>query len=474
MTRRNYRGGRIGEEIKRIISEMLLRELKDPAFSGFVSVTDVRAADDGSYATVYITMLGSDPNAETAAEERKEVMRAFERAKGLIRREIGARIQLRRTPELRFLFDTSSEYGRHIEELIGSLDISDASEESNEIPEDEPLAETDVDERRKNIAVPDLAEILTKADVVLLFTHENMDGDTLGSAVALCLALRSLGKESFAVVDEKIPDNILFIENGCVREISELETTFLSEKTPYLAIMSDVGETERLGRRASLFRNAEKTVCIDHHVSSKAVCDYNLIDAKAAASAEIVFELIEALGVPADARIAEAIYVGLVTDTGRFQYANTTEKTHLIAATLLRRGVSPAKVSVEIYQNFRPEKLYLENAVMGTFRTVANGKGVVAYMTREMLAQTGAMDEETEGIAEKLRAIRGVEVSVFLRETDDGKTKGSMRAKSYYDAAALAERFGGGGHIRAAGFSSERPLAELTAEITRILSDTLR
>jgi phosphoesterase RecJ-like protein len=208
-------------------------------------------------------------------------------------------------------------------------------------------------------------------------------------------------------------------------------------------------------------------------VSAKAVCDYNLIDTRAAAAAELVYALIEALGVALDARIAEALYVGVVTDTGRFQYESTTEKTHLIAAELLRAGVRPNKVFAEIYQSFRVEKLYLENAVMGTMTTVAGGRGVIAHMTRAMRAETGALDEETEGIAEKLRAIRDVEVSVFLRETDDGKTKGSLRSKSRCDVAALAGRFGGGGHIRAAGFTTTRSLPEIRNAIEEALREIL-
>jgi phosphoesterase RecJ-like protein len=144
-----------------------------------------------------------------------------------------------------------------------------------------------------------------------------------------------------------------------------------------------------------------------------------------------------------------------------------------VAAELIDSGVKPSEVSVEVYQNIRIEKLLLENAVMSTMETVANGKGAVAFMTKKMLDDTGAIEEETEGIAEKLRGIRGVEVSVFVRETADGRTKGSMRSKHYFDIAEFASRFGGGGHARAAGFASEKPLEEVIEEVKKALEETL-
>jgi phosphoesterase RecJ-like protein len=126
-----------------------------------------------------------------------------------------------------------------------------------------------------------------------------------------------------------------------------------------------------------------------------------------------------------------------------------------------------------VYQNVRIEKLMLENAAMATMEMLAGGKAAIAYMTTDMLGETGAIEEETEGIAEKLRSIRGVELSVFLRETEGGRTKSSMRSKHYFDVAAFSARFGGGGHVRAAGFTSEKPLAEVVAEVKNAIEEDL-
>jgi phosphoesterase RecJ-like protein len=454
--RHHHRGGRIGEEIKRVISDMLLRELKDPGFKGLVSVSAVKAADDGSFATVYITMLGAGSGvaAEATDEEKEGTLTAFEKSKGLIRHEIGRRLGLRHTPELRFLFDTSEEYGRHIEKIIEELGIPKS-------PKEKPPN-----------TMEEIADALDEAGSVRIFPHENMDGDTFGSAVALCLTLREKGKDCSVVIDEKIPDNIAFIAYGCAEFAADVTCDTRSESYD-LAVLMDVGETARISGREGLFAKGRRTMCLDHHVSSRPIYDYNMIDTSASATGELVYDVIRAMGTLPGTRAATALYVGIVTDTGRFQYANTTPRSLRIAAELLDIGVKPNEVSTEVYQNIRLEKIMLENAVLSTMEIVADGKGVVAYMTRKMLEDSGAMEEETEGIAEKLRGIRGVEVSVFVRETGDGRTKGSMRSKKYYDVAELAARFGGGGHAAAAGFTSEKPLADVVEEVKNTLWETL-
>jgi phosphoesterase RecJ-like protein len=484
----HFRGGRIGEEIKRIISDMLLRDLKDPRFSGLVSVSAVKASDDGAFATVYVTMLGSGSgvSSEATEEEKRGALAAFEKAKGLIRHEIGKRLGVRHTPDLRFKFDTSEEYGRHIEKLIDELGIE-------RTPREKPMNTVD-----------EIVSALDDAETIRIFPHENMDGDALGSAVALCLVLRADGKDCSVVINEKIPDNIAFIEyectlcargdeapggddrfdsstggagrvdpddgNGGTDSLGDADAVYSRYD---LAVLIDVGETARLNGREGLFANGYRKMCIDHHVSSKAVYDYNLIDTSAAAVGEIIYNAIEAMGSKIDSRVANALYVGIVTDTGRFQYSNTTAHTMRIAADLLDRGVNPNDVSTEVYQNVRPEKLMLENAVMATMEMMADGKAVIAYMTRDMLADAEALDEETEGIAEKLRSIRDVEVSVFVRETEDGHVKGSMRSKHYFDIAGFASRFGGGGHARAAGFTSSEPIAEVVKDVKKALEEIL-
>jgi phosphoesterase RecJ-like protein len=446
--RKNYRGGRTAEEIRKIISELLLREIKDPRIPALISISDVKASDDGSYATVYLSLFSSDGSSQPSDEEKKEVLAGFKSAHGLIRREIGSRLRMRHTPELHFEFDEAAAYGRRIDGILDNLGLEH--------------------EKRLN-SLSEIAESLEYADYIRIFPHENMDADTLGSSVALALALRSLDKDVYVVLDEKIPDNIAFLENGVTT--TELEHDLI----PDLTILVDVAEVDRIGARKSLFEAGSKKMCIDHHASSRAVFDYNYIDTKAAAVGEIIYKLFgdDELDIEITEEIAEALYASIVTDTGRFQYSNTTSETHLIAADLLAYGVDTQRLSVELYQNVRPEKLKLESAVVDGMKFTSDGRAVIGILTNEMKDRIGAIEEETEGISELLRSIRGVEVSVFLYEKYSGQVKASMRSKSAYDVAALAGKFGGGGHAAAAGFKSDKPIDQVASEIAEELEKTL-
>jgi phosphoesterase RecJ-like protein len=451
--RKNYRGGRTAEEIRKIISELLLREIKDPRIPALISISDVKASDDGSYATVYLSLFSSDGSSQPSDEEKKEVLAGFKSAHGLIRREIGSRLRMRHTPELHFEFDEAAAYGRRIDGILDNLGLEH--------------------EKRLN-SLSEIADALEYADYIRIFPHVNMDADTLGSSVALALALRALDKDVYVVLDEKIPDNIAFLENGVTT--TELEHDLI----PDLTILMDVAEVDRIGERKSLFEAGSKKMCIDHHASSKAVFDYNYIDTKAAAVGEIIYRLLEENGdipqrgvSPITSEIAEALYASIVTDTGRFQYSNTTPETHLIVADLLSYGVDTQRLSVELYQNVRPEKLKLESAVVEGMKFASDGRAVIGILTNEMKDRIGALEEETEGISELLRSIRGVEVSVFLYEKYSGQVKASMRSKSSYDVATLAGKFGGGGHPAAAGFKSDKPIDQVASEIAGELEKTL-
>ena len=446
--KKNYRGQRLSEEIKKIVSEMLLRDLKDPAFSeGMISISHVKSADDGSFATVYFTALGADAGT---------VISGFEKAKGRIRGEIGRKLALRHTPDLRFKVDETEDYGRHIDSIIDGLEIK------HEVPE--KLGE--------EVSIAALAEVIEDFDNIFFLVHENMDGDALGSASALALSLRDLGKKAYVVSDETPPRILEFLR---IDVLISLENAIKSAEDcdEYLTIAVDFAEKTRSKEGAYFFENAATTMCIDHHVTSKPIYDYNHIDPKAGAAAEIVYDLIKTADWPINEEIATALYAGILTDTGRFQYANTTSKTHIIAAELIDCGVEITKVFNKIYQSITPEKLMLEKAVIETMELFADGKAAIACLTQEMLKNTNAKEEDADGMSEKMRSIDGVEVSAFVKEREDGSVKVSMRSKEYFDVADYTNRLGGGGHVRAAGFNSnnsikdtvEKLKTELTAEL---------
>lgn len=313
-----------------------------------------------------------------------------------------------------------------------------------------------------------IGERLKDAGSVLIFPHGSIDGDALGSSASLCLALRSMGKESYVMMDEDIPDNIEFLENNCC----SWDLDIISD--PDVCVCIDNGELARIFDRQELFHKGKSTMLIDHHKSSEPFLDYNYIDVNASASAEIIYDLILEMGVSVDSRMAEAIYSGIVTDTGRFQYSNTTRRTHEIVAQLMDCGIDQNKISVQIYQNVSPEKIKLQSSIMNTLKLEDDGKVALAYMTKDMLEETGAKDQETEGIVEKLRNLKGVEVAVFVKEKDPEGIKVSMRSKFDFDVAEISQQFGGGGHMKAAGFSSNEELPVVIKQALQAIGEKLK
>jgi phosphoesterase RecJ-like protein len=436
--RKNFRDGRVGGEIQKVISELLRNELKDKRLSAMISITDVKATKDASFATVYFTVLGERVDHDAYEEEKKDVLEALNGAKGLIRGRICQELQLRHAPDLAFRVDESLEYGRHIESVI--RDIHD----------------------KETMSFEKIADVLDEQETILLFPHKSPDGDALGSSCGLAFVLRELDKHVHVIVDESVPVALQFLDNGLILKSSDVSRHFQDGYD--LAILIDNAEPTRLPDGAKeLFSKASKTMCIDHHITSTPAYDYNLIDSTRAATAEIIYDILAEYVEEIPEKAAEAVYAGIVTDTGRFSYANTTPRTMEIACELLKLGVSPSDVSKRIYQSNSPAKLKIEGLVFDTIEYLYSNMCAIAYMTQDMMRSVGAIDEDTEGISEALRSVRGVELAIFLRETEEGKVKISMRSQDFFDASQLASHFGGGGHKRAAGFITSKPLEEIIA-----------
>jgi Exopolyphosphatase-related proteins len=294
-----------------------------------------------------------------------------------------------------------------------------------------------------------------------------MDGDTLGSSIALCAALRQIGKEAYVLIEDDIPSYLLFLEKGyCTHDQS-----ILAE--PDISMSVDCSDIERFIQRKDKFLTGKSSICLDHHRTNNFFADLNYIDEFAGATGEIVYDLLKIMGIQIDIEMAEAIYTAIATDTGNFQYTNTTKTTHLIVADLFEIGIDLEKISVEVYQNIRHEKLKIMNAVIGTIEMLYNGKADIAYVTQEMLEKTGALMEETEGIIETLRNISGVEISAFLKENKPDEIKVGLRSKTYGDVSVIAQSFGGGGHMKAAGCTLRTSLSEAKKLISAAITQQL-
>jgi phosphoesterase RecJ-like protein len=234
------------------------------------------------------------------------------------------------------------------------------------------------------------------------------------------------------------------------------------------AIVVDVATLERTGRVGeALKRLGTPLACIDHHVTNGGFAGVNILVPEAASTASLVLDLIRALGGKPSARVAEALYVGLATDTGWFRFANATPQAFRDAAELVAAGAQPTRLYELVYENLTWPRTHLLARTLSTLKSDAHGRIAYATVTRAMFEETGASDEEVEGFVDKLRELGGVEIIVMFRETPQGGTRVSLRAKHDLDVGSLAARFGGGGHRRAAGINLD---ASLAAAIPLILA----
>ncbi len=283
--------------------------------------------------------------------------------------------------------------------------------------------------------IKEIAQKLKQAQSVLLFPHVHMDGDALGSSAALAGALRKQGKTCYVLIEDEIAGNLKFLDRDYCTDNQDIIDD------PDLCVYIDCGDESRIPKRYGKFLSGRETMCIDHHRTNSSDTDYAYVDPEAAATGEIIYDIITAMGDEIDAHTGEALYAALTTDTGNFQYSNCTKKTHEIAAALYDSGMNHSEVCIQIYENVSVGRIRLDNMIMNTLDIFADGKAAMAYVTQQMLEETGTGMDETEGIVSTLRSIRGVEISVFLKEYGTEEIKVSMRAKTYADVAEIAVEF---------------------------------
>ncbi|HHX92864.1 MAG TPA: bifunctional oligoribonuclease/PAP phosphatase NrnA [Clostridiales bacterium] len=307
-------------------------------------------------------------------------------------------------------------------------------------------------ERKSAACLDRIKKTLTEADSILLFPHIHMDGDALGSSVALCIALRQLGKNCSILVNEDIPEYLAFLDNGyCVRETAG---------TAHVSMAVDCGDASRVEDRKEAFYGAEKTLCIDHHLLHADFAEECYVDPDAAATGIPVFHLIRKLGAAITPEIADALYVAILTDTGSFRYSNADRTTHLLVAELYDYGLNHVPLCNAVYDNIPLSQLRLEAGALESMQLFADGKACIGHLTLEEIQKLGGTPDQTETVIDRLRSIQGVEVAVFLREKGVDTYKASFRSKSYADVGSIAHRLGGGGHRKAAGCTIAAPLEE--------------
>jgi len=310
-------------------------------------------------------------------------------------------------------------------------------------------------------ALEAMAKEIGRHRKLLLATHINPDGDALGSLLALGAVLESLGKEVFCYSEEPAPSMYAFLP-GHQRLMTTLPETLAFDA----AIALDCGDRFRLGREMERLLTIQPFMVIDHHVEHKEFGDLEWVEPGRAATGEMVYELAKLLGAEISPQAAFCLYTAIVSDTGGFRYAATTAETFAVARDLVLLGVDPAAVAGWLFNNYSCSRMRLLQAVLANLEICAGERIAIMSATMRMLADTGTTAADTEGFINYALALQSVQVAAFIREGDNGRISVSLRSKGEWDVAAIATRFGGGGHRNAAGFRlPDRTIAEVRQSV---------
>lgn len=285
----------------------------------------------------------------------------------------------------------------------------------------------------------------------ILTSHARPDGDAVGSALACCQILRSMGKQAHVVLSDGVP--------AIYRPLPFSDTVVQTEQAPE-AEAAIILECDGVQRTRLTGLELYYLINIDHHATARPFADVNWIDTNACATAEMIFRLAREAGVKISPEVATCLYTAVLTDTGSFCFVGTTERTFALAQELVRCGADPVRIAHNVYFSTHLSKMRLLGAALSTLHR----EGSLAWMnvSREAVDRCEASEEDCEGLVNYALAIQGIEVALFFREQPDGRFRVSLRSKGSVNVAAVAEAFGGGGHECASGCAVEGPLSAAT------------
>ncbi len=298
--------------------------------------------------------------------------------------------------------------------------------------------------------------------------HTSADGDSLGSALALLIGLRKLNKEVYIISKEVISQAFLFLpySNEINGETSE------PLKDTECVIVLDCGDFKRINANLPLENRNFELINIDHHLSNDLYGDLNFVDTSASAVGEIVYEALGLLNVELDKEISMCLYTSILTDTGSFRHSNTTEATHAIAGKLINTGIDFSNIHRIIFENKKFEKIKFYGEVINTMTTEFHGKVCIMYISKDVLEKYELVSSDTSDVITFGASIDSVEVTMLIKEAENG-VKVSLRSKSLVDVSKIAEKFRGGGHIRASGFFTEASFNDTKIKLMEILEKEL-
>lgn len=295
----------------------------------------------------------------------------------------------------------------------------------------------------------------------LVIGHIRPDGDDVSSVASLVMILRKMGKTAEGCIADPLPSFFERLsEDGVIKGVDELR-----EYSYDTSITVDASDLDRIGEAVELLEDGMPDITLDHHKSNLGFGTINFCDFSYAATAMIVYEIGKQL-VAFDKKLAESLLLGIATDTGFFRYASADERVFAYAAELVRTGANIGRITQAILEHRTLNEIHLHTAMFKTLKILADGRLAVAFVTAEMMKETGCTDDDTAGLVGQLRAIGGVEVAIMFIESPTGEIHISLRSKNIVDVSKIALKFGGGGHARAAGCSLvDVPLEQLMSDV---------
>jgi len=316
----------------------------------------------------------------------------------------------------------------------------------------------------------ELKQLLSGAATVAIGGHTNPDGDCVGSCMGLYIyLLKNYRSIKVDVYLEEIPPSFHLLSNTedikHQKDLLEPSQTLIgsSDEQYDLFVCLDCGDLKRLGFSLPIFKTAKRTLCIDHHVSNQGFADVNYIVPSASSTCEMVFHLFEKERIPLAS--ATALYLGIIHDTGAFQYSSTSPNTLRVAAELLAMGVKGYQIIDETYYS----KSHIQNRVLGKVlldsRLILHDRGIISILSKHDQEALGATIHDLDGIVSVLRTTKGVDVAIFIYEVGHLQYKVSLRSSEEFDVRPVAEAFGGGGHQRAAGVAMIGKIEEIQEKL---------
>jgi len=321
----------------------------------------------------------------------------------------------------------------------------------------------------------EVISIIEQHQNFVLTAHVNPDCDALGSELALAEHLQNLGKQATIINTDSTPAAFRFLDpKKKIRQYSQAKHAGVIKKADVIVVLDASGSWERLGRVGKVLAQAKaKMMCIDHHPDSTDFVDVAVVDTDSASTAELIFDLVTAMDGIVSEHMAQALYAGIITDTGSFRFPKTNPKTHQIAAALLAAGANPLEIYRQIYQQYSVGRVRLKGHVLDSIQTTAGGQIAYYSLRQDILKAYGVDGSELDGFAGLGQEIGGVRVVVFGVERSRERVKISLRSDGSVDINQLAVAYGGGGHPSAAGTTVEGTLDAVMADVVQKVKEII-